>query len=64
MAVLVKSPCTRSIDSLSTMSTVIVNQGVVDSMMCVKVLQSLKRCVGKSASSDSAFEIHTSAVST
>ena len=56
------TPSTRSIDSFSTLSALIVDCRMVDSVMRVKILQSIEGCIGESAPSDSTFKVNTSAV--
>ena len=56
------TPGTWSIDSFSALSALIVSCRMVDSVMCVKVLQSVEGCIGEGAPSDSTFKVNTAAV--
>ena len=55
-------PSTWSVDSFSALSALIVNCRMVDSVMCVKVLQSIEGCIGEGAPSDSTFKVNMVAV--
>ena len=55
-------PSTWSVDSFSALSALIVGCRMVDSVMCVKVLQCIEGCIGESAPSDSTFKVNTAAV--
>ena len=53
---------TWSIDSFSTLFALVVDCRMVDSVMCIKVLQSIEGCICQSAPFDSTLKVDLFAV--